>query len=96
MSTDPALRPSAAQRAPFRQGAGRRSTHSIAQLERLSDRLDLLIRDARAGAGSHREFERQVAEAEAIGAGVRAAFRGSTSPQPSNPPLWQQGGKAGW
>lgn len=55
-----------------------RAPPAVVQLERASAELDALIGDLRCGAGrrSHREYERTVARAEAIAAGIRAAFRG--------------------
>ncbi len=101
MSTRPAF-PGAAPARVIRSAAGRRP-QSHAALQKLSARLDLLIRDAEIGARSHREFERQCDEAEEIAAGIRAAFRGpstgsgqASSHEPVNPPLWQQGGSAAW
>ncbi|MDP8995298.1 MAG: hypothetical protein M3N07_10040 [Pseudomonadota bacterium] len=89
-----AARPAALRSRPV---SGRRPTHSPAdRLRRLSTRLDLLLRDAEVGASSHREFERMCVEAEEIADGIRAVFRGETSPQPINPPLCHQGGKAWW
>jgi hypothetical protein len=103
MSTH-ALRTAAARTsaADFRSGApatgrsGRRPPAFSAAdaLERLSDRLDVLIRDVRLGTTSHRQHERNVDEAEAIGAELRAVFRQSTPP--SNPPLAIEGGRAWW
>lgn len=95
MSTRPAPRTSAAPRAVIRSGAGRRSTLTPAdRLEQLSNRLDWLIRDVRAGASSHREVERLVGEGEAIADGIRAVFRESAPAV--NPPLFHQGYRAAW
>lgn len=99
MSTRPDRRPAPPPSATvIRSDAGRRRTpaNSADQLERLSDRLDVLIRDVRIGSKSHREHERHVDEAEAIAAGLRATFREPTPAQPVNPPLWIEGGKAVW
>jgi hypothetical protein len=91
----------AAARAP--KGRGWRPETKAVQLRRYSDQLDNLIRDAEIGATSHREFERQAAEAEAIAAGVRAVFRGrparpsAAGPVPVHPPIFDDGkGKAAW
>lgn len=89
----------------LRQGAGRadsgparrRPTSSSRdeRLAQLSSRLDVLIRDVGLGANSHRELERQIEEAEAIAAGLRAVFRSPTRAE--NPPRWQDGqGRAAW
>lgn len=76
--------------------AGRAPRSSPAdRLDQLSDRLDLLIRDVRIGATSHRQHDTNVAEAEAIAAELRGVFRG-TGPKPVNPPLWLGHGKAIW
>jgi len=66
------------------------------RLARVGDRLDALQRDASVGAHSHREFERQAGEAEALSAELRAIFRGPPAGAPRNPPLWQRDGKAAW
>lgn len=102
MSTH-ALRTAAARTAVIRSGSeaktlsGRRPQLSTAdQLERLSARLDELIRDVRLGATSHRQHERNVDEGEAIADGIRAVFRAATPAALHNPPLWQQGGRAIW
>lgn len=50
------------------------------QLERLSARLDVLIRDVRLGTRTHRAFEANCDEAEQISIGLRAVFRGETAP----------------
>jgi hypothetical protein len=78
--------------------SGRRPPHSRSAetLEQLSSRLDVLIRDVGLGARSQREHDHLVDEAEAIATGIRAVFREPTRQDPSNPPLWQQGGKAIW
>lgn len=99
MSTHHALqRGAVACSTPSRSDAGpRRPNSSCDQLERMSSRLDELIRDARLGARTHRELERQVDEAEAIAAGIRAAFRERTPANPVNPPAWEDGkGRAAW
>jgi hypothetical protein len=96
MSTRPDLRPSAVASATvIRSDAGRRRspTHSADQLERLSARMDFLIRDVRLGAQSHREHERHVEEAEAIATGIRAAFREPTPVRQINAPLKIEPGK---
>ncbi|MEA3042991.1 MAG: hypothetical protein QOH47_829 [Sphingomonadales bacterium] len=96
MSTHHALRAGAtgacqgaAARTPFRsEPVSRRPTDSPDRLERLSDRLDVLIRDVRSGfATSHREYEARVAEAEAIADGLRAVFCAPTPTGPVNAPL---------
>ena len=58
----------------------------------------MLIRDVRLGARSHREHERLVGEAEAIGGALRAVFREPTraQPAPHHPPLFIEGGKGIW
>lgn len=96
MSTRPASRLSAVARtSTIRSDAGRRRSPNPADaLERMSGRLDELIRDVRLGARSHHEHDRHVGEAEAIGAGIRVVFREPA--QPSNPPLAQKGGRAWW
>lgn len=77
--------------------SGRRPPQVADTLERLSTRLDYLIRDVRLGARSQREHDRHVDEAEAIATEIRGAFRTATSPQPAHPPLWQDGhGRAAW
>jgi len=82
--------------ASARAGANvrRRQDSPTDKLQRLSSRLDVLIRDVSIGARSHREHEQHVEEAEAIGAELRAVFRLPTSSQ--NRPRWQDGGKAIW
>jgi hypothetical protein len=99
MSTRPDLRPSAVAASP-RSGPARSGGapqfDSAVQLERLSARLDNLIRDVRLGVGSHREHERRVDEAEEIAAGLRAVFRERAPARPVNPPIWQAPGKAAW
>jgi hypothetical protein len=97
MSTRPTTRTGAAAPYEIRSDeARRRPTHSADRLERMSARLDTLIRDVRLGARSHREHERHVNEAEEIAAGLRAAFRAPTPPKAVNPPLWQDGNRAIW
>lgn len=71
------------------------------QLERLSARLDPLIRDARLGTRSHRETERIIGEVEAIAAALWQAARGKdaripASVKPVNPPLYQDDNGAMW
>lgn len=75
------------------------------QLERLSARLDPLIRDARLGSRSHRETERIIGEVEAIAIGLWQAARGkdavlpgiaTSGARPVNPPLMINGNKAAW
>lgn len=72
---------------------GRRPHLPLEQLQRLSSRLDSLIRDIGLGAYSHRETERQIAEGEAIADGIRGVFRSPTSAGAAavNPPLWTDG-----
>jgi hypothetical protein len=77
------------------QGGGAPLSDKHAELQRLSDRLDGLLRDASTPATSHREFERQADEAEAIAADLRRIYRGREA-GPVNPPLWQDGGRAAW
>lgn len=98
MTTRPALRTSAApSRTVIRSSApGRRSPDSADRLERLSDRLDALIRDVRLGATAQREHDRHVDEAEAIAAGIRAIFRQPTPPRPVHPPLGRELGGTWW
>lgn len=55
--------------------ARRRHVLPLEQLQRLSARLDELMRDVSFGTTSHRQHERNVEEAEAIAAGIRGAFR---------------------
>lgn len=80
--------------APRSRSGGRRPTSTEDELRRLSDRVDTLIRDYVQGARSPREHDRIVAEAEAIGAGFKAAFREPA--RPSHPPLAINGGSAVW
>lgn len=75
----------------------RRRPHLVPKadrLEQLKSRLERLIDDVRGDAVSHRQFERQVDEAEAIAAGIRATFRGPGAAQ--NPPLQLSAGQAWW
>lgn len=92
--------------ATLSQGAGRsisgpgrrRPTDSIKiqQLESLRSRLEQLILDVRyRSPNTIAAFERSVEEAESIGAGIRAVFRGGALP-PENPPLEHRGGRAWW
>lgn len=76
----------------------RRHSSTEDELRRLQDRFDTLIRDYVQGARSHREHDRIVAEAEAIAAGMCAAFRGPARKTiaPSHPPLFVEGGRAMW
>lgn len=78
------------------KGIGRRrpQTTPVDALQRLSSRLDELIRDVSHGARSHHQVERLVDEAESIAAGIRGVFRSPTQTQ--NAPRWQDGGKAMW
>jgi hypothetical protein len=62
----------------------------------LSSRLDVLIQGVRLGALSHGQHEAHVDEAEAIGAELRAVFRGGSPAAPTNAPLWQRDGRAIW
>lgn len=73
--------------------ARQRPLSTADQLERLSSRLDVLIRDVRNGAISHRQHEQHIAEAEEIATELRGIFRGRTT---QHPPLQQQGGRAWW
>ncbi len=68
----------AAPAQPSRDAARRRPEPTADTLDRMSGRLDMLLRDVRVGARSARQFESLVAEAEDIAAGIRAAFRGPT------------------
>lgn len=82
-----------------RAGAGaatrrRPQTTPVDALQRLSSRLDELIRDVSHGARSHHQVERMVDEAESIAAGIRGVFRSPTRAQ--NAPCWQDSGKAIW
>jgi hypothetical protein len=65
------------------------------RLQRLSDRLDELLRDVsfRPVARSHHETEQRIHEAEAIAAELRAVFR---SPTAEHPPLKRDGTGAWW
>jgi len=93
----------AAPHSAIRSASGRRPPLSSAdRLRRCSDRLDRLIADVEAGhAGSHREVERRIGEAEAIADGLRAVFRapsrtGPAAEHPRHPPLFINGGEAVW
>ena len=87
--------PAAAVSGPAAAGRRPQQISPAERLERLSSRLDVLIRDVGIGARSHRDVERQIDEAEAIAAGIRAVFRGAAPAQ--NPPRWTDGqGKAAW
>ncbi len=57
------------------------------QLERASDELDLLIRDARL-LRDQRRYDALEERAQAIAASIVASFRGELAP--SAPPLWQE------
>lgn len=74
----------------------RRPYSNSERLELLGRRLrDLTIR-VRHGSTSHRQHDRNVDEAEAISAELRAIFRSPTPPA-ENQPLWQNGqGQAAW
>jgi hypothetical protein len=76
------------------QTARRRPDSPADQLQRLSSRLDELIRDVSLGTTSHRQHERNVDEAEAIATELRGVFRAPTNSQ--HAPLRQQGGRAWW
>lgn len=82
----------AASVADVRSGTERR--HPVSVLEKLSTRLDYLIRDVSAGATSVRQHDARVAEAEAIAAGIRAVFRGEG--KPVHPPLGTIAGTFVW
>lgn len=96
MSTHATFRPAAGRTV---SGPGRRRPTDpvkVQQLEALRSRLEQLILDMRYRAEpSIRAFERSCEEAESIGAGIRAVFRGGALP-PENPPLEHRGGKAWW
>lgn len=98
MSTHPARPAAAASAADVRSGSCRRrpQSSSVAALERLSSRLDYLIRDVGLGATSQRQVEAMVDEAEAIATGIRALFREPTPAVPQCPPLRHEGGSAIW
>ena len=97
MPRSSSLRAPGAVRTSSGQASGRRPSLSPAdRLEELSFRLDELIRDVRLGTRSHREHERHVEEAEAIGAGIRNVFRAPSGAAADRPPLAQRGGKAWW
>lgn len=74
-------------------GRGGAIIAAISELTQLSDRFDVLLRDA-ACVTSQREYDRLADEAHAIADGLNAAFRGQGTPQ--NAPRWQRGGKAAW
>jgi len=97
MAPTNALRDSAAATAPVSGPAARGGAPISAgdQLHKLGRRLrDLTVRVS-AGATSHQQHDRNVDEAEAIAAELRAVFRGSSAPV--HPPLWQDGGgRAAW
>lgn len=82
----------AAAASPVRSSSPRRRQPVADELERLSFRMDALIRDVRLGATSHRQYEAYVAEAEAISEVLRALFRGT----PSHPPIRHEQGRAWW
>lgn len=85
----------AAVPAAIRSGQGRRP-NIYDQLRPLADRFDRLMRDVEIGARSQRQHDSHIDEAEAIATELRAAFRGRSSPEPVNAPLWHNGGKAAW
>lgn len=88
--------------------APRRSTDSLAQLTRLSGRLDQLLQRVSVGARHQREHDEIVNEAEAIADDLRAVFRApsparagnvgqviiNVEPRPVHPPLHIGPGKA--
>lgn len=67
------------------------------QLERISDRFDVLTHRARLGAMTPRLFEELETDAQAIAADLVAIFRGRPS-RPTNPPLYVSADrtKAAW
>lgn len=67
------------------------------QLERLSDRFDVLTHRARLGEMTPKLFEELETDAQAIAADLVAIFRGRQA-RPTNPPLYvsADGTKAAW
>ena len=57
------------------------------QLQRAQGDLDLLLRDAHAGILSQAAYDGLEERAQAIAAGINAAFRSRPEPRPVNPPI---------
>lgn len=66
----------------------------LSELTQLSDRFDVLLRDASV-VKCQRDYDRLADEARDIAGELNTIFRGSSG-TPSHPPRWQNGGKAAW